>query len=51
MGLNSYTLITLGQHSDDISVSANVLRHLEHDRLTVIPKISTGLETTILEEK
>jgi hypothetical protein len=43
--------ITLGRHSDEISVSANVLRHLEQDCLTVIPKVSKGLETPILEEE
>jgi hypothetical protein len=43
--------ISLGRNRDDISVSANVLRHLEHDRLTVNPKVSTGPETTSLEEE
>jgi hypothetical protein len=43
--------ISLGSHSRDISVSANVLRHLEYERLTVIPKVSTGAETTLLEEE
>jgi hypothetical protein len=42
--------ISLGRHSDDISISANVLRHLEHARLTVIPKVSTKPETPFLEE-
>jgi hypothetical protein len=37
--------VSLGRHSDDILVSANVLRHLEYDHLMVIPKILTGLET------
>jgi hypothetical protein len=41
----------LGRHPTDISISANVLRHLEHERLTVSPKVSTGLETPILEEE
>jgi hypothetical protein len=40
--------VSLGRHSNDISVLANFLRHLEHDHLTVIPKVSTGLETPIL---
>jgi hypothetical protein len=43
--------ISLGRNRDDISVSANVLRHLEHDRLTVSPKVSTGPETTSLEDE
>jgi hypothetical protein len=43
--------ISMGRHSDEISVSANVLRHLERDHLTVTPKVSTVLETPILEEE
>jgi hypothetical protein len=43
--------ISLGSHSRDIAVSANVLRHLEYERLTVIPKVSSGAETTLLEEE
>jgi hypothetical protein len=43
--------ISLGRNRDAISVSANVLRHLEHDRLTVNPKVSTGPETTSFEEE
>jgi hypothetical protein len=43
--------ISLGRHSSDISVSANVLRHLEYERLTVIPKVSTRAETILLEEE
>jgi hypothetical protein len=43
--------ISLGRHPEDISVSTNVLRHLEHERITVMPKASTGLETPILEEE
>jgi hypothetical protein len=35
--------VYLGRHLDDISVLANVLRHLEHNRLTIIPKVSTSL--------
>jgi hypothetical protein len=42
--------VSLRRNLDDISVLANVLRHLEHDRLTVIPKVSTRLETPILKE-
>jgi hypothetical protein len=36
--------ISMGRHSDEISVSANVLRHLECDHLMVTSKVSTGLE-------
>jgi hypothetical protein len=43
--------VSLGSHSRDIAVSANVLRHLEYERLTVIPKVSTGAETILLEEE
>jgi hypothetical protein len=43
--------ISLGRHPDDILDSANVLRNLEHERLTVTPKASTRLETPILEEE
>jgi hypothetical protein len=42
--------VSLGRCPDDISLSANVLRHLEHARLTVSPKASTRLETPIMEE-
>jgi hypothetical protein len=43
--------VSLGSNSRDIAVSANVLRHLEYERLTVIPKVSTGAETTPLEDE
>jgi hypothetical protein len=43
--------ISLGRNPIDILVSANVLRHLEHERLTVSPKVSTGLETPIFDEE
>jgi hypothetical protein len=43
--------VSLGRTLEDISVSANVLRHLEYDRLTVIPKASMGTETLALEEE
>jgi hypothetical protein len=42
--------ISLGRHASDIVVSANVLRHLEYERLTVIPKVSTTAEATLIEE-
>jgi hypothetical protein len=40
--------VSMGQHPVDISVSANVLRHMERDRLTVVPEVFTGLETIVL---
>jgi hypothetical protein len=43
--------ISLDSHSRDIAVSANVLRHLEYEHLTIIPKVSTTAETTLLEEE
>jgi hypothetical protein len=42
--------VSMGSRSDEISVSANMLRRMEHDRLTVVPKVSTGLETPILDD-
>jgi hypothetical protein len=43
--------ISLGRRPEDILVSANVLRHLEHERISLVPKASTGLETPILEDE
>jgi hypothetical protein len=40
----------MGRQSDEIPVSVNVLRHIERDRLTVMSKASTGLESSFLEE-
>jgi hypothetical protein len=42
--------VAMGRHVGEISVSANVLRHMERDRLTVMPKVCTRLETPILDE-
>jgi hypothetical protein len=42
--------VSMGRHVDEISVSANVLRHMERGHLTVMPKVFTGLETPILDE-
>jgi hypothetical protein len=42
--------VSLGRGSNDILLLANVLRHLEHERLTVSPKASTRPETHIVEE-
>jgi hypothetical protein len=35
----------------DISISSNVLKHVEIDRLTVIPKVSTLSHTTYLDDE
>jgi hypothetical protein len=43
--------VSLGHTSEEISISANVLRHLEYDRLTVIPKVSTEAEVSSPEEE
>jgi hypothetical protein len=42
--------VSLGSRSDEISVSANVLRQTELDRLTVVPNVSTGPETAIIDD-
>jgi hypothetical protein len=42
--------VSLGNTSDEISVSANVLRQTELDRLTVVPNVSTGLETSVIDD-
>jgi hypothetical protein len=42
--------VSLGNRSDEILVSANVLRQTELDRLTVVPNGSTRLETTIVDD-
>jgi hypothetical protein len=39
--------VSLGTRPDEVSVSANVLRQTELDRLTVVPNDSTGLETPV----
>lgn len=43
--------VSLGRGPEEISVSANVLRHLEYERLTVIPKTSTGAKKPTVEEE
>jgi hypothetical protein len=43
--------VRLGVNNNDISVSTNVLRHMEFYRLTVIPKASTVSDTTYLDEE
>jgi hypothetical protein len=52
ISLNSSSVgFSLGGNPNDYSISANVLIHLEYDRLTVAPKISTVPETPIIEEE
>jgi hypothetical protein len=42
--------VSLGTTSDEISVSANVLRQTELDRLTVVPNDSTVLESSVIDD-
>jgi hypothetical protein len=42
--------ISMGNRPDEISVSANVLRQTELDRLTVVPNDSTRLETSSIDD-
>ena len=46
----SSVAVSLGNCLDQVHVSTNVLRHMEFDRLTVIPKVSTGLSSTYDDE-
>ena len=41
----------LGSSKSKVEVSTNVLRHMEFDCLTVIPKASTGLTATYLDDE
>jgi hypothetical protein len=43
--------VSLGSSVNEVSVSTRVLKHMEFDRLTVIPKASTMLDSTYLEEE
>jgi hypothetical protein len=43
--------VNLGSSENEISVSTRVLKHMEFDRLTVIPKASTTLDSTYLDEE
>ena len=43
--------VRLGSNKNQIDISTNVLRHMEFDRLTVIPNVSTELESTYLDEE
>jgi hypothetical protein len=42
--------VSLGSSEKEISVSTRVLKHMEFDRVTVIPKASTRLDSTYLDE-
>ena len=42
--------VNLGSSKFHVDVSTKVLRHMEFDRLTVIPKASTRLTTNYLDE-
>jgi hypothetical protein len=43
--------IKLGSNEKEVSVSTRVLRHMEFDCTTVIPKASTLLDSTYLDEE
>jgi hypothetical protein len=43
--------VSLGSNALDVSVSTNVLRHLEYDRIKVIPKALTVSEPFLLDEE
>ena len=43
--------VNLGSSKNQVDVSTKVLRHMEFDRLTVIPKVSTGLTATYIDEE
>ena len=42
--------VSLGRNVEEVSVSANALRHLEFDRLTVSPKAQSRSYSPLLEE-
>jgi hypothetical protein len=43
--------IKLGKNANEINVSANVLRHMEYDHLTVDPMLQNVADNTILDEE
>jgi hypothetical protein len=43
--------IRLGKNDSEVSLSANVLWHMEYDRLTVCPKLQNIVENTELDEE
>jgi hypothetical protein len=43
--------IKLGKNVNEVNVSANVLRHMEYDHLTVDPKLRNVVDPTELDEE
>jgi hypothetical protein len=43
--------VSLGNSSRDVSISTSVLKHMEYDRLTVLPKVSTLSENPFLDDE
>jgi hypothetical protein len=43
--------IKLGKNVNEVTLSANVLRHMEYDRLMVDPKLRDVLDITELDEE
>jgi hypothetical protein len=43
--------IRLGKNANEVCLSANVLRHMEYDGLTVSPKLQNTVENTGLDEE
>jgi hypothetical protein len=43
--------VSLGNNSRDIKVSTNVLKNMEYDCLTLVPKVSNVLDTSLLEDE
>jgi hypothetical protein len=43
--------IKLGKNVSEVNLSANVLRHMEYDRLTVDPKLRNVVDDTALDEE
>jgi hypothetical protein len=43
--------INLGKNVNEVLISANVLRHMEYDRLTVDPKLRDVVDITELDEE
>jgi hypothetical protein len=43
--------IRLGKNASEVCLPANVLRHMEYDRLTVSPKLQNIVEDSELDEE
>jgi hypothetical protein len=43
--------VSLGRNSSDVVVSTSVLKHMEYDRFTVAPKVSTVSESSLLDDE